>query len=135
MSFLEKIKEDVFNDLLTTTFPLLKDKLKKVFYEDEDGEFLLFQKYFGLNQYNKDLSEIYLIDRDKNKKQLNYYLISEDIYKIKFYNKSIVLIDIEGEKRLFKQNYYYKYYYLFNTLNKLFNNNYNIECYYKELDI
>ena len=133
MSFLEKIKEDVFNDLLITTFPLLKDKLKKVFYEDE--EFLLFQKYFGLNQYNKDLSEIYLIDKDKNKKQLNYYLISEDVYKIKFYNKSIVLIDIEGGKRLFKQNYYYKYYYLFNTLNKLFNNNYNIECYYKELDI
>ena len=58
MNFLDRIREDVYNDLLTSDYPFLKEKLKKIIYEDENKEIIIFQKYFGLNQYNKDLSEI-----------------------------------------------------------------------------
>ena len=134
MNFLEMVKEDVFNDLLTSDYPSLKEKLKKIIYEDENKEIVIFQKYFGLNQYNKDLSEIYLIDYINNKKQLNYYLYLDNITQIKMYNNYIILIDIEGDKRVFKQNFYAKYYYLSETLRKIFNNNFNVDCYYKEIN-
>ena len=60
MSYLEKIKMDIYDDLLTSTYPSLRDKMKKVIYEDENKDIVLFQRYFGLNIYNKDLSDIYL---------------------------------------------------------------------------
>jgi len=136
MNFLERIKEDVYNDLLTSDYPSLKERLKKIIYEDENKEMIIFQKYFGMNQYNKDLSEIYLIDYTNNKKQLNYYLFSDNIVQIKMYNNYIILIDIEGDKRIFKQNYYLKYFYISNTLKKIFNSNTDfLDCYYKEINI
>jgi hypothetical protein len=136
MNFLGRIKEDVYNDLLTSDYPSLKERLKKIIYEDENKELIIFQKYFGMNQYNKDLSEIYLIDYTNNKKQLNYYLFSDNIVQIKMYNNYIILIDIEGDKRIFKQNYYLKYFYISNTLKKIYNSNTNfLDCYYKEINI
>jgi hypothetical protein len=134
MNFLERIKEDVYNDLLTSDYPSLKEKLKKIIYEDENKEIVIFQKFFGLNQYNKDLSEIYLVDYENKKKQLNYYLYLDNIVQIKMYNNYVILVDIEGDKRVFKQNYYLKYYYLPETLKKIFNNNLNLNCYYKEIN-
>ena len=134
MNFLDRIREDVYNDLLTSDYPFLKEKLKKIIYEDENKEIIIFQKYFGLNQYNKDLSEIYLIDYENKKKQLNYYLYLNEIIQIKMYNNYIILIDIEGEKRVFKQNNYLKYYYILDTFKKIFNNNLNLNCYYKEIN-
>ena len=50
------------------------------------------------------------------------------------YNNYIILIDIEGEKRVFKQNNYLKYYYILDTFKKIFNNNLNLNCYYKEIN-
>ena len=94
----------------------------------------MYQKYFGLNSFNIDLSLIYLINEDKEKKQLNYYLFSDNIEQIKFYNKTIIIIDKEDNKRIFKKNYWYKYYYFWDSIKKILNCKNNIlDCYYVEI--
>ena len=134
MDFLNKIRDDIESDLLTSTYPTLKSKFKKVVYEDSNGDILMYQKYFGLNNYNIDLSLIYLIDENQQKKQLNYYLFLDDIEQIKFYNKTIIIIDKDDNKRIFKKNYWYKYYYFWNSIKKMLNCKNNIlDCYYVEI--
>ena len=134
MDFLNKIRDDIESDLLTSTYPTLKNKFKKVSYEDSNGDILMYQKYFGLNNYNIDLSLIYLIDENQQKKQLNYYLFLDDIEQIKFYNKTIIIIDKADNKRIFKKNYWYKYYYFWDSIKKMLNCKNNIlDCYYVEI--
>ena len=134
MDFLNKMRDDIESDLLTSTYPTLKNKFKKVIYEDSNLDILIYQKYFGLNNYNIDLSLIYLIDENKQKKQLNYYLFLDDIEQIKFYNKTIIIIDKDDNKRIFKKNYWYKYYYFWNYIKKMLNYKNNIlDCYYVEI--
>jgi hypothetical protein len=134
MDFLNKMRDDIESDLLTSTYPTLKNKFKKVIYEDSNLDILIYQKYFGLNTYNIDLSLIYLIDENKQKKQLNYYLFLDDVEQIKFYNKTIIIIDKDDNKRIFKKNYWYKYYYFWNSIKKMLNYKNNIlDCYYVEI--
>jgi hypothetical protein len=134
MDFLNKIRDDIELDLLTTTYPGLRSKFKKVVYEDSDEDILVYQRYFGINNYNIDLSKIHLIDEKKQKKQLNYYLFLEDVKQIKFYNKTIIIIDKYEDKRIFKKNYMLKYYYIWNTIKKILTcKNDNLNCYYTEI--
>ena len=134
MSFLNKIKDDIESDLLTTTYPTLRTKFKKVIYEDPDENVVIYQKYFGLNNYNTDLSQIYLIDENKQIKRLNYYLFSDDIKQIKFYNNNIIIITESDEKKIFKKNYWIKYYYIWDTLKKIFLcKNEMFNCYYLQI--
>ena len=134
MDFLNKIRDDIESDLLTSTYPTLKNKFKKVSYEDSNKDILMYQKYFGLNNYNIDLSLIYLIDENQQKKQLNYYLFLDDVEQIKFYNKTIIIIDKDDNKRIFKKNYWYKYYYFWDSIKKMLNCKNNIlDCYYVEI--
>ena len=134
MDFLNKIRDDIELDLLTTTYPGLRSKFKKVVYEDSDEDILVYQRYFGINNYNIDLSKIHLIDEKKQKKQLNYYLFLEDVKQIKFYNKTIIIIDKYDDKRIFKKNYMLKYYYIWNTIKKILTcKNDILNCYYTEI--
>ena len=84
MSFLHKIKDDLENDLLTSTYQFLGNKLKKIIYEESDPDVVVFQRFFGSNIYNVDLSKIYLIDDKSSKKLLTYYLFQDNIINITF---------------------------------------------------
>jgi hypothetical protein len=104
MELLKKIQDDIENDYITSDYPFLKDKFKKIYFKED--AYLDFQVYFGYNMYNIDLSNCYLIDNYKHKRPLNSYLFDDDIIKIKIYKNTIIIYDKNEEKTIFKKQHF-----------------------------
>lgn len=124
MSILTISKEDILlNNIKIKNKPIVVSIEAKLSFNKT-----VLQNYIGLNEYNLDYSNSYLINKNGSKKQLNWYLFKEEGIVIKCINNYIIIEDIvNNNSKIFKlinspiKNLYF-------NLKKFYNDNLSWRC-------